>query len=543
MKLACPENQVILVTDDKCEAIYWNKNGIKVVVSYKEAIMTVKRAWLQHYTPTLVIWNQSEKKRVSHTSVYAGRNLGAYGGTIINRCARPWNSKSMRERLQLWGLPVAGWATWADDQSPRMMRGYARTLCFWVNECRVIAVADCLQPPYGGTIYRPLEHWFKPPYRRLTHLAIRAAYAVGWDAAAVTMRYNPSFITGRTDTWCAGIVDDPQNGDIIEHIDPVPKRIPEWVRLLYVDAWRKSATEQQQRRMTGVPMNLGLDVELVLFDSKQEQIIPAIKYLPKGGPAGCDATRIRGRIVYPLMELRPAPAEKPRQLISHLQAAMGMAAQTIAKKRSFLNATPLQWLGGSQPRGKFPLGGHIHVSGMPLTSDLVRALDTYVAIPLSVIEERTGSGRRRPRYGTFGDVREHQHDGAGGFEYRTLPSFIMSPALTLEVLTLFCMVISCFQELRRRDSVRREVIQTYMKPDQFVCVNVSKTVRKDVLTDLALELMADLLHVWRTNRRKKLFDVYPADEEQIIASLYYRIRVGWRWDESEDLARVWLGPK
>lgn len=540
VKLSC-QNQVILVTDDKYEAIHWNKNGVKVVVSYKEAITEVGRVFPQQYSPILIIWNQSGKKRMSTASVYVESNFHTYSGTIINRYARPWDSRSMRERLQLWGLPVADWATWADDRPLRMMCNYVRTICFWVNECRVIAAADCIQPPYGAVLYRPLELWFKPPYRRLARLATRAAYAVGWDIASVTMKYNSSLAVEGTDGWPTGVLDEPQSGDVIEHINPVPKRIPAWVRLLYVNAWRKSAMEKKHRRTDPTPFSLGLDVELILFDSEQKRIIPAIKYLPKGGPAGCDAIRIQGRIVYPLMELRPVPAAKPRRLIAHLQAAMRMAAHYITEKHSSMNTAPLQWLGGSQPRGTFPLGGHIHVSGIPLTADLVRALDTYVAIPLSVIEGRIGSLRRRPRYGTFGDVREHQHGGMGGFEYRTLPSFIMSPALTLEVLTLFCIVIGFFQKLKRRDSARGEVIHAYMKSGQLARASLSDTVlEKDVLTDLALELMEDLLHVWRTSRRKGSPYVCSADEERIIASLCNRIRAGWRWDEDADLSRTWL---
>ena len=68
-----------------------------------------------------------------------------------------------------------------------------------------------------------------------------------------------------------------------------------------------------------------------------------------------------------------------------------------------------------------PIGGHIHFSQIQLTTDLLHALDTYLAIPDLLVEGSHRSRRRRRRYGYLG---EYRLEGHGGFEYRTLSSWI-----------------------------------------------------------------------------------------------------------------------
>ena len=72
-----------------------------------------------------------------------------------------------------------------------------------------------------------------------------------------------------------------------------------------------------------------------------------------------------------------------------------------------------------------------------LTSRLLRVLDNYLALPFILIEDQN-TKLRRPRYGFLGDFRRKTH---GGFEYRTLPSWIVSPRITKGVIassTYYC---------------------------------------------------------------------------------------------------------
>jgi hypothetical protein len=131
--------------------------------------------------------------------------------------------------------------------------------------------------------------------------------------------------------------------------------------------------------------------------------------------------------MYPIGELRPDPASTPDELAANVRRQL-MRADAKAADDS------LRWAAGAMPISGIALGGHIHLSGIPLTSRLLRQLDRYVALPIAMVESVTG---RRPRYGMLGDYRQQPH---GGFEYRTLPSWLVSPAAAKAAfaLTLLC---------------------------------------------------------------------------------------------------------
>lgn len=541
--LACDE-RVIVVTDNREAAGIWKQYRVKTITQSKFMRAGAQAIAVKEHGKVIVWWNRNMALQSVMDYNAAFRHEAGTGTIVLNRYASYWKSGSMRERLKLWGLPVAEWATWADELPPNSGRHYVRTICFWVSGCRIVAAAQSITPPQGTPIYRPLDDWSKPPYRRLARLALRAAYAVGWDIASVTLRCTSSSAEEGVEELPAGVLDEPQLGDVIVHIDPVPQRMPAWVRERYAAAWQEESIAQVQMQDMGSAIKLGMDVELILYDTRIAKIISAARYLPKSGVAGCDAVRLQGRILFPLMELRPEPAERPAQLVEHIRKTMQLAEQIIEDKRGpSLQKSNLAWLGGSCPRGRLSLGGHIHVSGIALTSDLIRVLDTYVAFPLSFIEQPSGSRKRRPGYGTYGDVREHDHGGAGGFEYRTLPCFIFTPALTLEVLTLFYMVVVCYPGLTRRDSVREDVIQAFLHAHA-----AGKDIRyagagKLSMRQLALALLDELLCEAVISKNERWADDSMGVQcgvEKSIQSLRNRICTNWTWDENKDLRNAWL---
>ncbi|HZG78999.1 MAG TPA: hypothetical protein VEZ72_24315 [Paenibacillus sp.] len=142
------------------------------------------------------------------------------------------------------------------------------------------------------------------------------------------------------------------------------------------------------------------------------------------GEAGCDTVRIGGRLRRPLAELRPAPAAGPAELLARLRGLLRRADRTAAPG--------LRWLAGAMPVPGLPLGGHVHLSGAPVTVRLLRALDSVAALPFALAADPRGD-RRRPRYGALGDFRRQAH---GGFEYRTLPSWLVSPTAAAGALSL-----------------------------------------------------------------------------------------------------------
>ncbi|MDT2266346.1 hypothetical protein P7H12_25890 [Paenibacillus larvae] len=76
---------------------------------------------------------------------------------------------------------------------------------------------------------------------------------------------------------------------------------------------------------------------------------------------------------------------------------------------------------------------------------LLRALDNYLAMPL-VLAEGITTRFRRPRYGFLGDYRRQRH---GGFEYRSLPSWLVEPDLTEGIFCLSALIASHYLELNK----------------------------------------------------------------------------------------------
>ncbi|WP_234399624.1 putative amidoligase domain-containing protein [Paenibacillus popilliae] len=189
------------------------------------------------------------------------------------------------------------------------------------------------------------------------------------------------------------------------------------------------------------------------------------------------------------------------------------------------DSAALEWLAGGRPLGRFPLGGHIHLSGLPLTSELVRVLDTYVTLPVAVLEDPSGASRR-PRYGTLGDVRLQVHGGAGGFEYRTLPSFLISPALAREVLALMKAAVTHRHRLKRRDSLCDPVIRAYHTGRT---TEELRLIAWSAVRGLLAELEDEAVSAESGTER----------ELALIRSFARRIDSGWRWNERADIRQAW----
>ncbi|WP_179090118.1 hypothetical protein MHI37_16980 [Paenibacillus sp. FSL H8-0548] len=178
---------------------------------------------------------------------------------------------------------------------------------------------------------------------------------------------------------------------------------------------------------------IGADPEFVLV-TPAGKIASASRFFGAGvgGAAGADALLVGRRLLYPVAELRPEPAEDPAALAANVRRLMLRAADRISDPS-------LRWAAGAMPVPGLALGGHIHLSGAPLTSRLLRLLDSCAAFPLALVEDPAGRARR-PRYGTLGDFRLQPH---GGFEYRTLPSWLVSPAATK---ASFALALLCARE-------------------------------------------------------------------------------------------------
>ncbi|WP_127585586.1 putative amidoligase domain-containing protein [Paenibacillus koleovorans] len=321
--------------------------------------------------------------------------------------------------------------------------------------------------------------------------AVKAVYALGLDFGLVDLGF-PSGGDGKPE---------------IVNVRPYPE-LNGRLAGLYAEAIERFDRELRAEQTRKGRVLLGADPEFLLADDRG-RLVPASRYLPKTGEAGCDVLTLRGETRYPLAELRPEPATDPRQLARNIRRAMLAAAARIDDER-------LHWVAGAMPATGFSIGGHIHMSRIWLNSYLLRTLDNYLALPLILAEQEGKSARRRPVYGFLGDFRRKKH---GGFEYRTLPSWLVSPMLARGVLALSALIAAHYRELPQRPLAGLAVQRHYYEGD------------KQALLPVVTELWGDL-------ERLSGYEALAADLKPFKASLLALES----WDERQDFRPAWKIP-
>ncbi|MGC5323993.1 putative amidoligase domain-containing protein [Brevibacillus sp. SYSU BS000544] len=295
----------------------------------------------------------------------------------------------------------------------------------WLNQ----TVTQQDQPSFEAIEYIPEDLELK----RVVTLAIRSIYALGFDFGVVAIG-----------------VHSQTRMSVLE----VSQEINDKSKV----AWKKGSLDMQREQASSHPhqVMLGADPEFALRDANLQMGI-ASRYLDKQGVIGHDAARLRGEGLqsqHPLVELRPDPSPNPREVFRHLLQAMRKGYKKIPAN--------LEWIAGGMPFWGYPIGGHIHFSGVPLSFDLLHKLDSYLALPLTCIEDE-GCKKRRPRYGFLGDFREQPY---GGFEYRTLPSWLVSPEITQGVLALAKLIASTYNQLTQHPLQDIHMQRAYYQGDK-----------------------------------------------------------------------------
>ncbi|WP_246188104.1 putative amidoligase domain-containing protein [Paenibacillus tengchongensis] len=248
-----------------------------------------------------------------------------------------------------------------------------------------------------------------------------------------------------------------------------------------------------------------MDPEFLLLREDTGRVVPAARFLPTDGVAGCDAGPAGTRGAFPVAELRPAPRGTPRALLAQLMSAAATADRRIADRT-------LAWRAGGMPLPGWALGGHLHFSGVALTAPLLRALDNYLALPLLLLEDGRAAGRR-PHYGTLGDFRRQPH---GGFEYRTLPSFLVSPLIARGAVYLAHLIASRYEELPDRPLDRDDLHTAFYSGD--------RTLLRPEIPPLIARL-----------RRLEGY----AEAAGSIEPLFRLISEGRTWDETRNIRPLW----
>lgn len=195
------------------------------------------------------------------------------------------------------------------------------------------------------------------------------------------------------------------------------------------------AIQREQR------LRLGADPEFLLIRRDNKTLRYASDYFPPYGTVGFDrqSVNVQGTSKHVLAEIRPAPTHTPQQLVVNIRHA-------LHKARRLAPDFNTKWLAGSYPHPGFPAGGHIHFSGIVPNMFLLRALDNYLAIPAMLMEHPILAAKRRASYGMLGDMRAKAH---GGFEYRTLGSWLSGYRRAFITLSLAYFVIVEYPNLQR----------------------------------------------------------------------------------------------
>jgi hypothetical protein len=336
------------------------------------------------------------------------------------------------------------------------------------------------------TIY-PIHHTLWKP---LATLSVRAIYVLGLDFGQVELILNDEGKISVT-----GI-----SSEINVAGEEGTRRLTNAMTSFAAD-WTRETSE-------GVQAALGADPEFILV-SPEGRIVPASRYFSPAGDAGCDSVRIRGEKRWPLVELRPRPSNDPIHLAADVRRLLRVASKRTA-------GAALTWRAGALPVPGLPLGGHIHLSGAALTGERLRALDNVLGLPLRLLEPMNAAFRR-PRYGSLGDFRRQPH---GGFEYRTPPSWLVSPRLALGAFALAKVAAEHARELSAHRPLDHD---TYR--DAFYGEN-------RVLLLKAADIMYDA--IGRTAG-------YAAYREP-IDFLFEAISMGRSWDETADIRLKWRIP-
>lgn len=344
-----------------------------------------------------------------------------------------------------------------------------------------------LQTPKRFRLVRPADK--NKEAKRMERLAVRSVYALGWDYGVVRLGKGT------------------QGKSIVFDVIARPK-LNTYMTHAFQQAFDNYATRIANLVPNASKLLLGTDPEFILVDASGTLKL-ASRYFSRRGVVGCDAIwQGSNRDNKPLVELRPRPSSSPRELIVRLYRGMLLAAKKI-------NNPNVSWLAGALPRPGLPIGGHIHFSGVPLGSAILRALDNYVTLPLVLLEDKRGL-KRRTTYGFLGNFREKFH---GGFEYRTPPSWLVSPTLTKGILSLAKLIALNYPYLSYWPLRDVSVQKAYYRGEEEVVKSIVPA-------------------LWREVRRLPQY----AEEQNALDPYYDYLMSGKTWDESEDIRRKWRIP-
>ncbi len=319
--------------------------------------------------------------------------------------------------------------------------------------------------------------------KKIINTAIRGIYATGLDFGAVT-------------------IGTKNKKNLVINIESFPILNDKIARLFAneFNNFSKKSTDKQD-------VLIGCDPEFIML-GKKDNLILASDYFSIDGEIGCDAFWInQNRKLKPIVEIRPNPSEDPLNLFHNIKKLIQQAKKNV-------NNNEIRFLAGSMPLSGYPIGGHIHFSGIPLNFWILRVLDNYLSLPLFLLESsKKDALKRRPKYGFLGDYREKYY---GGFEYRTLASWLVDPEIAKGVIILAYIIAHSITYLRNFP------LKEYKLQKAFYHGN------KELLYPY-------IIKQWEQLEALNLYKIYEEHLIPIKNKVMHRIE----WNEEEDFKEKW----
>lgn len=336
--------------------------------------------------------------------------------------------------------------------------------------------------------------------RGLEVFASRALYALWLDVGSVLVAVSGTGSMAVREVWSIEQRQLPLDRELLRHA------LQQWL-----NDWEADARRNEEHSGEEGQFLLGADPEFILVNNEQK-VVSASDYLLDYNSlyVGVDALLYKNKLIYPIVELRPAPEADPNRLFASLYRLLKEATDAITDKQ-------LRWLAGGMPIQGIALGGHLHISGIRLTPRLLRVLDAVLAIPYAAVADQAGMGRLR-KFGGLGDYRRQFH---GGFEYRTLPSWLVSPALTKAA------IVSCWLAVAHRQELAARLESPLVLEEAYVANDRERLARE------ALNML-ELLSALATEDAS-----YEYELNKALEPLKHALQQRKTWDEQIDLRKRW----